>query len=156
LGEIEGMSSRINWGTGMAALFGLFVVFMLGLVFYSATQSFHLVERDYYSKELDYQTRIEQARRTRGDPALFIWEYDKNQETVVFRCSGDSVAVESGEIHFYRPSDSGLDFRIPVQLNSAGMMEVSAGGLSKGLWKIKASITAAGAEYYKEDILIIE
>jgi nitrogen fixation protein FixH len=150
------MVSKINWGTGMAALFSLFVVFMLGLVFYSASQSFHLVERDYYSKELDYQNRIEQAERSRRDPALFIWEYDKNRKSVVFRCNWESRDVKAGEIHFYRPSDSGLDFKIPIQLNNEGMMEVSVDGLQKGLWKIKASITAAGAEYYKEDILIIE
>jgi len=149
------MRIRIDWGSGMAALFSLFVVFILSLTFYSATRSYHLVEKDYYSKELNYQSRIEQIKRSRKDPSRFDWTYDNSENSVVFRFRGEPRAVVMGEIHFYRPSDSGLDFKIPIQLNNEGEMEVGTEGLRKGLWRIKASVIAADEEYYKEDILII-
>jgi len=149
------MRIRIDWGSGMAALFSLFVVFILSLTFYSATRSYHLVEKDYYSKELNYQSRIEQIKRSRKDPSRFDWKYDNSENSVVFRFRGEPRAVVMGEIHFYRPSDSGLDFKIPIQLNNEGEMEVGTEGLRKGLWRIKASVIAADEEYYKEDILII-
>jgi nitrogen fixation protein FixH len=155
-GVIKDMAFRFNWGTGVVVLFSLFVAFILGMVFISASRSYYLVEKDYYSQELKYQSRIEQLSRSLEDPSRFAWFYDTNENSVKFRYGGEPDDLIAGEIHFYRPSDSGLDFRIPVQLNSEGMMEVNADGLQKGLCKIKASLTATGAEYYKEEILIIE
>jgi nitrogen fixation protein FixH len=149
------MRFRIDWGSGMAALFSLFVVYILSLTFYSATRPYHLVEKDYYSKELDYQSRIEQIRRSLNDPSRFDWTYNNGENSVIFRFRGEPQDLATGEIHFYRPSDSGLDFKIPIQLNNEGEMEVSTEGLRKGLWRIKASLIAADEEYYKEDILII-
>ena len=60
------------------------------------------------------------------------------------------LGVPQGEIHFFCPSDSKLDFRIPIKADSEYQQFISTEQLKSGLWRIKVDWQAGGQPYFKE------
>lgn len=46
---------KFNWGVFAFSLFGVFVVFMLGMVYFATKQNNELVTENYYEKELEFK-----------------------------------------------------------------------------------------------------
>ncbi|MCK7524121.1 MAG: FixH family protein [Ignavibacteriales bacterium] len=44
--------------------------------------------------------------------------------------------MSRGEIYFYRPSDSGKDFKSIFELNENGELLLDVSGIEKGYWKV--------------------
>ena len=55
---------RFNWGFGIVVAAGLFVAFILNLVYQCSQQQVDLVTDKYYEKELKYQEQIDQEKNT--------------------------------------------------------------------------------------------
>ena len=61
----------------------------------------------------------------------------------------------AGNIHFFRPSDSNLDLKVPLKINGAGKQIIFLNQLKKGVYKMQVSWSVENKEYYKEQILKI-
>ena len=53
-----------NWGTGILLSIIIFMAILIGLVYVFMNQDVDLVTKDYYSKELKYQDRINKINNT--------------------------------------------------------------------------------------------
>ena len=53
---------KCSWGTGIAIVYALFVLGMLGAVFASRRHDPGLVQKDYYSLDLNYQDRLDRKQ----------------------------------------------------------------------------------------------
>jgi len=142
---------RINWGVRIIIIYSSFVVFMLTMVYMCTRQHFDLVSADYYAQELKYQQVIDGTNNTR----------DLNEKVVIDQTSGvititlpaSNRTIESGDILFYRPSNSSSDFTIPVTSNT---IQVSKGKMHAGLYKIKINWSVDKKIFYDEQSLIIK
>lgn len=143
----------MNFGHKIAIVYTLFVVFILSLVTFCVKQKdIFLVSSDYYKKEIAYQDEIDKYANTRG----------LSQPVKVGR-TGDSLNFEfpeemqgaTGEIHFYRPSNANLDFKVPVSMDADHVQKVTVNQLVKGRWVVKMEWTKDGKDYLKEEKIIL-
>ena len=76
------MKIKWHWGTGILIAIILFIGLMITLVFLSSRQEFHLVEKDYYPKALEYQQQIDKEQNSL-----------KLSEKVLVKNTGEFIAL---------------------------------------------------------------
>jgi hypothetical protein len=117
-------------------------------------QDVSLVTDDYYQQELKYQDQIDKIERTNALSEKPAIDFDGLGVNISF----PKLLIEKnvvGKIHFYRPSDPGLDFALPISLNSEGIQLISTKQLAAGYWRLKLNWMMNGKEYYNEKAIII-
>jgi hypothetical protein len=126
---------KLNWGVGIAITIILFLIISFALIFHFMNQKVDLVTDNYYEKTLVYQNKIDEAERSKELYKQIKLEYSDNQLKFVFP---DSVAkaMNDGEVYFYRPSNSNMDFKTPLQVNQNGELVLDASKIEKGYWKV--------------------
>jgi nitrogen fixation protein FixH len=136
----------MNWGKSIVLCFVFFAAFVGTMAYKMATAKVDLVQKNYYQKEIDYQNQI---NRIKNYSAL------KTNKTMTYLPEvqalriGFPTHVSKGEITFFRPSDKGLDFTVPIQRIS--LFTYSTKLLSKGRWKVQATWSDGVLEYFLED-----
>jgi hypothetical protein len=146
----------MNWGWKIVVVYSLFVVMTLGMVFFFMGHKVDLVAEDYYKQEIEYQDQIDKIANTKSLKQSVGFEFSPAQRTVTFNFPEDQLQQGlEGSIHFYRPSDSGLDKKFEINPNEEGEQVIVVGSLHKGLWKIKISWVAADKAYYDEKIITL-
>jgi len=135
----------------------LFAAGLVVLILAAVSSNSDLVTEDYYEQELRYQQQINRRARSEVLDSAITVTHDPSLGVILLRFptehSGDAV---TGEVHLYRPSAAGLDRRMPLALNAAGMQVIPAVDLAPGLWQVKISWSARGQEYYVERRLVIQ
>lgn len=142
---------KISWGTGIVIAIIIFVVFTLATTIYLMNQKVDLVTEDYYKKGLEYQKQIDSEERTNQYSDQISIQSDGQFVLIDFPESIQSNQV-SGEILFYRPSDSELDVKIPISLSNQKQV-IPVSSLKKGFWRIKLNWSYKDKNYYKESVI---
>jgi len=140
---------RISWGYKIAAVYVLFVVGIMFLVFKANNQHFDLVTSDYYEQELKYQRVIDDKQNVANLSAPLRLDHTKNSLTVYFPAdfTGESI---SGEAYLYCPSDAKKDRKEKIEISGLEYKWQLPGSLS-GLYEIKLSWKANGKSFYHEE-----
>lgn len=145
------------WGWGMFALYGGFVLFILGIVFLCTLQDIHLVTPEYYEKELAYQGQIDRINRTSALGTPLAITYDRLDQQIEIEYPGSlDLNTLAGSLTLFRPSNARYDQTFPVQADAFGRQFINSEKLMPGLWKVKIDWQVAGEEYYSEEIVIVE
>jgi hypothetical protein len=142
---------KISWGTGIVIAIIIFVVFTLATTVYLMNQKVDLVTEDYYKKGLDYQKQIDTEERTNQYSDQISIQSDGQFVFIDFPESLQSNQI-TGEILFYRPSDSELDIKIPISLSNQKQV-IPVSSLKKGFWRIKLNWSYKDKNYYKESVI---
>lgn len=137
----------MNWGKGIALLILSFVIFMSTLVYLSVKEDFYLVDEDYYTKGINYdevQVKISNVK------AL-------NEKIIYTQANGKiefamPTEVKGGTLHFFRPSNGTIDFRVPIVDKE---FYVDKTKIKKGKWVLKFSWTDGLKEYYIEESISV-
>lgn len=145
---------KLNWGSGIAAVYILFMIGVLIMVYIFMNQEVPLETSDYYAKGIAYQDQIDKQKRTSELP-----------EQISIEQTGTSINFQfpkifkrdmiGGSIYFYRPSNSGNDFSVNVETDTSGIQIIDAAKLDKGLWKIKVDWSVKNNNYYNEKLLMV-
>lgn len=144
------------WGIGVFALYGLFVVFVLGLVMYASLQDVQLVEESYYEKGLAYQDRIERMQRSRDlVGTLDILHRIGEHRILLSLPAADTNSIISGEVHLLRPSNSRLDRFVDLQLGREKTQSIDTEDLARGLWRVEVNWQMDSAGFYTESEIMI-
>lgn len=146
---------KINWGTGIAIFYSIFVLVLVYYVIKSTTFDNSLVSEQYYADDLAYQQHYDKlvnAQQLTED--LKIW--NKMQKAEVELIFPAEVGPVSGLIHFFCPSDSGSDFKLPVRPDAERIQRIPTTGLRPGLWKVKVDWQADGKTFYKEQSITLQ
>jgi len=146
---------KLNWGTGMALLYGGFVVVVLGLAAFTMTKKVDLVTDNYYDKELKYEEQIQKEKNTGSLNLKPEVEIFKDSLKVIFPESFNSDST-TGALHFYRPSDSDKDAEFQLKLKSNNMQVINTSAFEKGSWKVKINWSYSGTDYYLEKSFFIQ
>jgi hypothetical protein len=146
---------KISWGTGIVIGIIGFVLISVTMTIIFMTQDVNLVSDNYYEKSLSYQDEIDKQNRTNslddqvkinfnGEVINILFPFDYLNENI------------SGEIYFYRPSNSKLDFKMPLELNEEGNQLILVNNFEKGFWRLKLNWTMDGNRYYSERAITIK
>jgi nitrogen fixation protein FixH len=147
------MNVRWNWGTSIAIVYGLFACSTLGFVVFAMNRPADLVSQDYYQRSLRQDERMAAEANARGlaDPVSFAVDTAEKRLIVEWPAA---LAAATGEITFYRPSNSGADRRFPIAPASGGQL-IEIGDLASGRWRVQAEWRYADRLFYQEAIVTL-
>lgn len=143
----------MNFGHKITIAYSLFVVLIITMVTLCVkNKDIFLVSSDYYKREIAYQDEINKYENTSklSSPV----KVSNHSGNVLFQFP-EELSGASGEIHFYRPSNANLDFKVPVNIDKNGTQSVNVNELVGGLWVIKMEWSKEGKNYLKEEKVIL-
>lgn len=148
------MKSPITFLQGIIIAIIIAIVLLIVFVIFSSQNTFTLVERDYYQKEINYQSQIDRKMRT-NQLSQKVNIYNDDEGVVLQFPSIFLLEDINGKIIFFRPSDSNLDFHMQLDLNQDGLQTISSAHLKKGAWIVKVFWNNQQYEYYYEKRIFV-
>lgn len=148
------MKIKFNWGTGILIGIIIFIAATVAMTLIFMNQDVNLVTDKYYEDSLKYQDEIDKKSRT-----------NSLNEEVKINLVGKELSILfpddfldkyfSGEIYFYRPSNPGLDFKLPLRPGNDGSQVILTDKIEKGFWRLKLNWVMDGNGYYNERAITI-
>ncbi|HAS39983.1 MAG TPA: hypothetical protein DCS93_05860 [Microscillaceae bacterium] len=145
----------MSWRYKITGVIVVFVSFIMFLVVKAMRQDdIHLVAKDYYKQEIEYQNEINKLRNVQNLKESFNLEYVAEHQ--MFRVKFPK-SVTKGEIMFFRPSDARKDFKIPVEAGQDGvqLIPMKDRKMDKGFWRLKIDWQDAQKKYYVEKRIVV-
>lgn len=145
-----------SWPVSIFVFYGLFVIALLFAVFITLNNGMEMVTSNYYEKTLKYEDQITRIKNTNALPEQPDISFNKNKTVLVLAMPeiGGNRSF-TGEISFFRPSNSHMDKRIALKCDDRGEQLISLSNLEKGKWKIQILWGDGQKEYYFEKVIII-
>ena len=146
---------KINWGTGIACFYSLFVIIMISMVVLSAKNPSHLVQENYYEKDINYE--VFRKKREKGAVVdIKINVVKENGERYLMIAFPDEMSPSTGEVTLFRPSNKMLDTTFALDLDEDGVMKYQMGeDMVSGLWKLHLDWQQHDVAYFKEQTLYL-
>lgn len=146
--------SKFSWGTGILIAIIVFMAITVSTVIYLMNQKVDLVTDNYYAKEIKYQQQIDMMNRTNEMGEAVKINSEEGFVKIIFPKSLIEKKL-TGTVQFYRPSDSGKDFTLPLVLDSSAQQLVPFKILQKGYWKVIVNWNQDSLDYVKESSFVI-
>ncbi|KEY18218.1 FixH family protein [Kaistella antarctica] len=132
------MFKKFNWGHGVALALGLFIAFILFMVFgfTYGQQNSELVSDDYYGDELVYQEVID--AKNNADALAAIPKYQELKEGMKITFPG-TIIPEDKHVKFelFRTDDANLDVKKEVDVDANNEILIPKQVISKGSYTLK-------------------
>jgi hypothetical protein len=129
------MKKKFSWGTGILIFIIVFILLNGVVILFSLNQKVDLVTTNYYEKELKFQQDID--KQNNALPIADSIQITVNDAIIQITFPVEHAnQIENGNLFFYRPSDSKLDFKIELKLNKNGEQLFDAKTFVKGLWNV--------------------
>ncbi|MBL7919906.1 MAG: FixH family protein [Bacteroidia bacterium] len=144
----------MSWGIRITIVYTGFVMLISSLVFISSTNKSELVAKDYYAQELKYQDRIDAIENETHLKSSIQYELKANEIILAFPDVINDKTF-TGEIIFFRPSDSSKDKKFKLTFNENGKQSIKRSQLAKGLYKMCITWSSNNKTFYKERIITI-
>lgn len=143
----------MNWGYKILFVYSAFVAGILFMVFKASSQRFDLVTNDYYAKELKYQDKIEEMKRTARLSAQIT--YEVKGELLLVRFPKDFAGKKLiGELLLYCPSDESKDLKKNFTARDEPV-HISLSAAKKGQYELHLSWNDGEQSYYFEKKIFI-
>ncbi|MEM1322532.1 MAG: FixH family protein [Bacteroidota bacterium] len=145
---------KINWGISIAIFYTSFMVVLLYFVFKTRDYDHSLVMDNYYEQDLKYQQHYDKMENNLSLKEELQIRYDGRQGEIILHFPEAMKDVE-GQVLFFRPSTSKLDFTKAINLDEQYTMRVSTREVQTGRWTIKVDWTAGGNTYFKTSEIVL-
>lgn len=143
----------MNWGHKIIIVFILFAAGILTLVTKSMRSKIDLVTPDYYGEELKYQQVIDGRQQALNLSSPVQISQSAETVTLVFPEEMQDIPL-TGNILFYRASNSAQDVSIPLQ-NQKGLLILDKNRLQKGSYRVQLTWQANGKKYFQENAMMV-
>jgi hypothetical protein len=143
---------KFNWGTGIALAYATFALGMIALVFASRRHDPGLMQKDYYSLDLNYQARLEgkqNAAALQVSPFVLVLRPEKSLSVRL----PDGMETALGAAKFYRSTTVEDDFSVKIE--NGQPLQVSTTTMASGRWHVELEWEAAGKKYFWETAVVI-
>jgi nitrogen fixation protein FixH len=140
---------KFNWGVGIAIAYSVFVLGMLGAVFASRRYDPGLVQKDYYSLDINYQDRLDRKQNAAQLGDRLYMGYEAAQDVIAIQFPPE-LGAPTGRIKLFRSATLTDDRTLNVASDARGRMEVPAATLQPGLWNLEIEWEAGGKKYFNE------
>jgi hypothetical protein len=150
------MKKGKSWPVFIGVFYGLFVLSLIGFMFFSFNNEVQMVTNNYYEKTLKYEEQITRIRNTNALATKPVFTPSKatNELFLVMPKIFNPKTVK-GMITLFRPSDSSLDQVIDLKLSENNIQVISLSGLINGKWDIQLLWTDSKTDYYFKQVLIL-
>ncbi|MGA0283522.1 MAG: FixH family protein [Saprospiraceae bacterium] len=146
---------KLNWGSGIAIFYSLFVVVMIMMVVKSTQNKAHMVQDNYYKKDLNYEEFRQKRQNGMAYKNLLNINYDQSDRLILISFP-KQMAEAKGELKLFRPSNQYLDKNYPIRLDSNGKMFIQIeDNMVRGKWRVMLDWHFAGTNYYNEETIVI-
>ena len=145
----------MNWGKGITLVIILFIITMLGMVFYASKQTNEMVENNYYDKELKYQSLIDASKNLNVISTDSLIVQVENQLKVVI----PNVLVngfKDGNIEFLSSDAEKKDTNIAFSPDSTGNYIIPRNDIKSGYYNARIKWVSNEKNYYREQKVIIK
>ena len=139
---------RNLWPHAIALYFVVFISGMASWIVFAVRNDHQLVRKDYYEQELKYQNELDSFSRAAAGAVVVA--YEPKTHLVTIQLPKDAA----GMIDFYRPSDVKLDRQFPISKGN-GTQQINVSDFDPGLWKVRLTWTANGAEFRHDQKLVL-
>ncbi|HEY9257977.1 FixH family protein [Chitinophaga sp.] len=139
----------MNWGHKIIIVFVVFAAGIVTLVTKSMRTKIDMVTPDYYGEELKYQQVIDGKQNAAGLSAPVTVTQVAEGIRLTFPRELQGKAI-TGQLTFYRPSDSGKDIHLPFKPDDAGHQLINRQLFIKGLYRLKVQWTMNDRPFYQE------
>ena len=143
----------MNWGYKIVFAYIAFVLGITYMVIRSSMQKTDLVTTDYYAKELKYQDKIDEMKRTGVLSAEIKCEIKDTQLVIEFPKDFTGKKLE-GEAVLYCPSDESRDIKKGFSVLDAPVL-LSVSSVKAGQYELHLSWKDGGITYYFEKKIFI-
>ncbi len=143
----------MNWGYKIMLVYLVFISGMLFMAFKSSEQDIELVTEDYYAKELVYQQKIDEIKRTASLSKPVEVNLNQQVLTITFPDEFASKKIE-GSVTLYCPANKKMDIQRSFDSNEKKVV-VMIPVTKQGLHYVKLSWSSEGISYYFEKKIII-
>ncbi|MFZ4634284.1 MAG: FixH family protein [Saprospiraceae bacterium] len=138
----------MNWGYGIAIVYGIFVAGMLGAVIASTQHDPGLISKNYYDLDLHYQAHFDKKQHTADLATALTAAFDAGQRELVL-VFPDSMPVQRGSIQFRRTSTTKDDFLFPIPaVAGGGELRIPAAHMAPGRWLMDIEWESEGKGYF--------
>lgn len=144
------MRIKLNWGFGITVFIGLFMTFILTLVFKCSQNKVDLVSSNYYDLEIQYQKQIDRINNSAQLDKQVMITSENGIINFHFPEKFRNLKIE-GNITFFKPDNSVHDFKIPLILDPDLSQRISSNEMKSGWWIVKLNYKDEKKEYYAED-----
>jgi len=143
----------MNWGYKILFVYSAFVIGILFMVFKASSQRFDLVTNDYYAKELKYQDKIDEMKRTSALSAEIRYEIKDNELLVEFPKDFAGKKL-TGDLLLYCPSDETRDLKKNFTVQDE-QVRIPISDAKKGQYELQLSWKDGDVSYYFEKKIFI-
>ncbi len=142
----------MSWGIRITLLYLSFVAMIVTMVILTSRENIDLEYKDYYTRELNYQDKIDAIANEQALPQSVEHQV---QDKALFLKVPMSFLTNGfrGELHFYCPSDASKDVNLPMDFDSRGELIINRTNFSKGMYKLRMSWNMHEKNYFKEVVL---
>jgi hypothetical protein len=150
-------TKRSFWPYGIMAVFILFILGTVALIVLASSSASDLVSADYYEQEIEYQGQIDRLNRTAQLDGKVSVAYDAATRRIKISLPVKPAGAKAtGRIQLYRPSTTGLDRELKLELDATGAQSVDASSLLPGLWRVRVQWTSEDKEYFVDKGIVVE
>lgn len=144
---------KLNWGSGIAIFYTLFVITMVYMVVRASQSDINMVQDNYYDQDLHYE-QFRKSRQNGQEKGVLAIDYQAGDKNVFLQFPPEEKVVQ-GSVQFYRPSNQNLDQNMDINLDDQNRMAVAIDQLARGYWKVVVKWDVEGKSYYREEQLIL-
>lgn len=149
------MFKNFSWGHGIVIALGVFMIFILSLIFFFSRgwQNAEMVSDHYYEDELNYQQVIDAKKNAQQLPTLP--KYLPTPAGIVLDFGG-LPAPDAQKVNFelFRTDDAKLDVKKELLLDANARIQIPAKILVPGSYTLKVKWTASQKPYQVDYDLI--
>ncbi|EAY28254.1 FixH family protein [Microscilla marina] len=145
----------MNWGHKITGVIIVFVGMIMFMVVKAMRQdNIHLVSKDYYKEEIEYQKEINKLKNVQNLKEGFAFQYISKHQTFKLKFPKNTT---QGQVTFFRPANARKDFTVPVETGTDGIQLIPIANckFDKGFWRVKINWQDAQKKYYVEKRIII-
>lgn len=142
----------MNWGTSIALVYGIFAASMIGMAFASRNHPPHMVQKDYYALDLNYQSHLEKKQHTAAlaeKPTVALDAATQSLRVVL----PTGMVAGQGSVKCYQSANSSGD--IKVSLENSNTATVPQSQLRYGRWHVELDWVANGIPYFFETTVFV-
>jgi len=148
---------RNFWPYGIILTFVVFIGGTTALVVIACTHKTDLISPNYYEDEIKFQSRLDQLNRTALLSDQVNVAYDAAKQSInISLPAGQVTPATAGHIQLYRPSATGLDRELKLQLDANASQTVEAATLQPGLWKVRVRWTVENQDYFADKSIVVK
>ncbi len=139
---------KLNWGWSLAIVMGMFITFILYMVFQLQATKTDLYAVDYYQQEVDYQQEIDAKQHAKNyDAEIEIKQTSGGDLKIVFPMELTNKRA-NGKIYLYRPNNAALDINYPMKPRHINIIPRKE--LTPGIYLVHLSWEFDGKNYLVE------